>query len=378
MRGRTIILLIIALVLAGGTTMMARVWLSAQRGPQQEAAPIAVPTPAKSVLVARKPIERGQILRPDDLGWQPWPEDGIAKNYILIGTRSPETYSGWVARQPIAAGEPLVETKIVAPGNRGFLSAVLRAGMRAVSVPVTLTSGISGFVFPGDHVDLIVTYSVQDRPTQTPGAAAGTTGPSLEHKISETVLRNIRVIAIDQKLESKPGEATVAKTVTFEITPKQSEIIALANEMGKLSLSLRSLVPDPDETESEVHNTPAAAVGISAAGNFHQISDTHPVNDGHAISDGQAINDGPPLNDGHAVNDGHAINDRHTANDARPVNDSSAAPPKAPHSESYTVDSDISPLLHSPNTDKSGSADTGGITILRGGQSTATSVVQQP
>jgi len=374
MRGRTIILLIVALVLAGGTTIMARMWLSAQRAPQQAAAPIAVPTPAKSVLIARKPIERGQILRPDDLAWQPWPEDGITKNYIVIGTRSPQTYSGWVARQPMAAGEPLTETKIVAPGNRGFLSAVLQPGMRAVSVPVTLTSGISGFVFPGDHVDLIITYSVQDRPTSA--AAQGTTAPSLEHKISETVLRNIRVIAIDQKLESKPGEATVAKTVTFEVTPKQSEIVALANEMGKLSLSLRSLVPDPDETQSEVHNT--SAVGTSAVGNIHQISDTHPVSDGPAINDGHAINDAPPLNDGHAVNDGHAINDQHAANDARPVNDSAAAPPKAPHSESYTVDSDISPLLHSPGTSQPGSADTGAVTILRGGASTVTSVVQKP
>ena len=171
MRGRTIILLIVALVLAGGTTMLARVWLAAQNAPKQEAAPIVVPTPAKSVLIARKPIERGQILRPDDLAWEPWPEGGIAKNYILLGMRSPETYSGWVARQPIAVGEPLIESKIVAPGNRGFLSAVLHPGMRAVSVPVTVTSGISGFVFPGDFVDLIVTYAVQDRPR--PGAAPG-------------------------------------------------------------------------------------------------------------------------------------------------------------------------------------------------------------
>jgi pilus assembly protein CpaB len=183
-------------------------------------------------------------------------------------------------------------------------------------VPVTVTSGIAGFVFPGDQVDLIVTYSIQDRPV--PGQAPGTTGPLLEHKISETVLRNVRVIAIDQKLESKPGEATVAKTATFEVTPKESEIVALANEMGKLSLSLRSLVPGPDELK-------------------HQVSDSSV--------------DSP----------------------------TEAEAPDSPHAETYTVDSDISPLLHGPNNGpkQGGGSDSGSVTILRGGQSTATSVVQQ-
>jgi pilus assembly protein CpaB len=316
MRARTLVLLLVALVLAGGTTMMARVWLASQRAVKQEAAPIAVPTPSKSVLIARSTIQRGQIMRPDDLAWEPWPEGGIDKNYILLGSRTPETYAGWVARQPIAAGEPLIESKIVAPGNRGFLAAVLHPGMRAVSVPVTVTSGIAGFVFPGDQVDLIVTYSIQDRPV--PGQAPGTTGPLLEHKISETVLHNVRVIAIDQKLDSKPGEATVAKTATFEVTPKESEIIALANEMGKLSLSLRSLVPGPEELK-------------------HQVSDSSVVN-------------------------------------------SSTEAPNSPLSETYTVDSDISPLLHGPNNSPKqggGSLDGGNVTILRGGQSTVTSVVQQ-
>jgi pilus assembly protein CpaB len=313
MRARTVILLIVALILAGGTTMIARVWLASQRSARQEAAPIAVPTPAKSVLIARSSIERGQILKPSDLAWEQWPEGGLDKHYILLGTRTPETYSGWVARQPISAGEPLTEAKIIAPGNRGFLSAVLRPGLRAVSVPVTVTSGISGFVFPGDMVDLIVTYSVQDRPV--PGQQ--TTGPLLDHKISETVLRDIRVIAIDQKLDSKPGEATVAKTATFEVTPKESEIIALANEMGKISLSLRSLVPGPDELKQE-------------------IADKSPPS-------------------------------------------SSAEGTASPHSETYTVDSDISPLLHSPGGahGPKGSIENDRITILRGGQSTVTSMVQQ-
>src|SRR5436189_302540 len=237
MRLRTVLLLFIAVGLAGGTAMLARAWLAAQRAAEiAEAAPLALPTPAKSVLVARADVRRGQILKPEDMMWQVWPEGGIDKSYVVLGTRTPESFAGWVARNPVAAGEPVTESKIISPANRGFLAAVLRPGMRAISVPVTLTSGISGFIFPGDQVDLLITYQVPAQNT------AGATG-GYEHKAAETVLHDVRVIAIDQRLESKAGEAVVAHTATMEVTPKQSEIIALAGEIGKLSLSLRSLVP---------------------------------------------------------------------------------------------------------------------------------------
>jgi pilus assembly protein CpaB len=256
MRARTLLLIVVALILAGGTTMMARVWLASQRSQPAEASPIAVPTPAKAVLIARTPIQRGQLLKPDDLAWEPWPEGGIDKNYVVIGSKTPDAFSGWVARLPISAGEPITDAKIIPPGNRGFLAAVLRAGRRAVSVPVSVTSGISGFVFPGDQVDLIVTYAVQEMPR--PGQTQN--GPLLEHKVSETVLRDIRVIAIDQKLDVKAGEANAnLKTATLEVTPKESEIVALASDMGKLSMSLRSLVPGPGEAKQEIADLPSDA-----------------------------------------------------------------------------------------------------------------------
>jgi pilus assembly protein CpaB len=110
--------------------------------------------------------------------------------------------------------------------------------MRALSVPVTITSGIAGFIFPGDQVDLMLTYAVP----------AAVLGGGFEHKAIETVMRNVRVIAIDQRLESKPGEAVPAHTATFEVTPKQSEVIALASKIGEMFLTLRSLVPSPQET----------------------------------------------------------------------------------------------------------------------------------
>src|SRR5712671_714513 len=240
MRLRTLLLLFLAVGLAGGTAMLARAWLAAQRAAEiAEASPMALPAPAKSVLVARTEIRRGQIMKPEDLSWQVWPEGGLDKSYVVLGTRTPESFAGWVARNPISAGEPLSETKIIAPGNRGFLAAVLRPGMRAISIPVTITSGISGFIFPGDQVDLMITHAIP----AGPGGSGG-----YEHKAAETVLRDVRVIAIDQRLESKAGEAVVAHTATMEVTPKQSEIIALAGEIGKLSLSLRSLVPAVGDT----------------------------------------------------------------------------------------------------------------------------------
>jgi len=238
MRARTLILFLVAMVLAGGTAMLVRSWLAQQRTVEAEAAPMPPPPVQKSVLVARGPISRGQILKPADLTWQMWPDGGLDRAYIQKGAKTIEDLAGWVARDPFGPGEPITETKIVAPGSRGFLAAVLRPGMRAVSVPVTRTSGISGFVFPGDQVDILTTHALQ---------ASGGKGAPLQHQASETVLHDVRVLAVDQKLESKGGEAIVAQTATLEVTPKQSEIIAVASEMGKLSLSLRSLVTPPGE-----------------------------------------------------------------------------------------------------------------------------------
>jgi pilus assembly protein CpaB len=294
MRLRSLILFIVALALAGGTTVIARGWLSQQAA--RAAASVTVPkaAPAKSVLVARRTLARGQILKAQDFVWQVWPNGGLDPAYILSGSRPITAFAGWVAREPIAAGDPITEAKIVAPGNRGFLAAVLKPGMRAVSVPITVTSGISGFVFPGDRVDLLITYPVRLKNSK---------GDPTQHKAAETVLRGVRVIAIDQKLAGKDGEAVVAHTATLEVTPKQSEIIAVASEMGQLSLSLRSLVNSSDPQLAD------------STGGKHKVT--------------------------------------------------------------YTLDSEVSPLIPNP---LSGKGDSGGgvVTILRGGQQSVQPVASQP
>jgi pilus assembly protein CpaB len=255
MRARTLILIVLALVLAGGTAFLASSYLNSQRQTiVREAEPLKIEKPAKSVLVAHVDIKRGQILRPEDTSWQIWPEGGIDKNYVVLGgppvpPKTPESFAGSVARNSIPAGEPITEGRVIAPGNRGFMAAVLRPGMRAISVPVTITSGIAGFIFPGDQVDLMLTYVVP----------AASLGPGFEHKAVETVLRNVRIIAVDQRMESKAGEAVPAHTATLEVTPKQGEVIALASKIGEMSLALRSLVPTSQEASATEQATAETA-----------------------------------------------------------------------------------------------------------------------
>jgi pilus assembly protein CpaB len=231
-RGRTVILFAIALLCAGGTAVLVRSWL-AHRPPVVSAPALAPPqAPQKSILVARDAIARGRILKPSDLAWRPWPVAAIAGEFFVSGGQPEKSFVGWVAREPFVAGEPILKAKILAPGDRGFLAVVLKPGMRAVSVAVDQISDVSGFVFPGDRVDLLVSLSL-------PAEANG----GYQHKAAATAVRDIRVLAIDQRLDSKDGQAVVARTVTLEVTPKQSEIVTLAAEMGKLALSLRSFEP---------------------------------------------------------------------------------------------------------------------------------------
>ena len=239
----------IALLVAGVMVFFGRHWLGfAAQQPAPVAAPSAPsqrlakpslteapqPAPALQVLVARTDIRTGQIVKPDDLRWQAWPDGTISPTYIIEGRRPLSDFVGAVARAPISAGEPITEGRVVLSGTRGFMAAVLQPGMRAVSVQVSATSGVSGFIFAGDRVDLILTHVYEKDAVK-------------ERQASETVLRDIRVIAMDQRLDMRPGEAPqVAKTATLEVTPKQAEIIMVAAEMGKLSLALRSLQEPAD------------------------------------------------------------------------------------------------------------------------------------
>ena len=236
-------LLIGALLMAGISAFMARSMFSGASAPQASAAGATVQV-GPQILVATKPLPVGTIIDPDSFRYQPWPKELIDKAYYLKGETAPQSLSGTVVRYAITAGQPITQGALVKPGDRGFLAAALGPGMRAVTVSMTNPGGVAGFVFPGDRVDLMLTSDV-------PG---GGDGPPL--KTTETIIRNLRVLATDQRTNStsEDGKSPVVaySTVTLEVTPKISEKIAVAQTMGTLSLALRSIADNTAELERAI------------------------------------------------------------------------------------------------------------------------------
>lgn len=236
---RRIIVLLVAVVAAGATAMYARSWIEGQ---QNNITVVAAPAPEEvyEVLVADANLPAGTFVKPQHLRWQRWPTDDVPSTYVLKGARAKDAMVGAVVRRGIAEGFPITDGSVVKPGERGFLAAVLAPGMRAVSLPINATSSNAGLIFPGDRVDLIL--------TQTLGAADGAT----TRRVSETVLRDIRIIAMGTETSDETGKDKnheKAKTATFEVEPRVAEKITLLSELGKLSLSLRSLANDNAEAE---------------------------------------------------------------------------------------------------------------------------------
>jgi len=239
---RTVLLLLFALSAAAVTAYFARNWIASQRAAWENQAPAQAEAPAfpvKEVLAAKEDLVTGTFVKPEHLKWQQWPEDGVNDGYLVKGEATEQDLEGAVVRSHLFAGEPITKSRVVHPGERGFLAAVLEVGQRAVSVPVDATSGISGLVFPGDTVDVILTFqtTVKDEDTDE----------NLTRYFSETLLHDIRVLAIDQAVENVDGMAKVAKTATLEVEPKQAEKVSLALEIGTLSLSLLSLAREEED-----------------------------------------------------------------------------------------------------------------------------------
>ncbi|HEV3492309.1 MAG TPA: Flp pilus assembly protein CpaB [Reyranella sp.] len=248
MNSKRIVFLLLAVIVAGTTAFLARAWLQSERAAiaAQMGGQHPVSKPAVQVLVARAAIHTGQLVKPDDLRWQPWPQGNLPPSYIVEGKRPIGDFVGAVARSQFHVGEPIVESDIVMPGSRGFLAAVLKPGLRAVSIPATATSTVSGFIYAGDRVDVLLTHAL--------------IGQNGQHNATETILRNARVIAMDQKLDYTPGDKPdVAKTATLELTAKQTEIVTLAVKMGDLSLVLRSLQDPADEERDSASGEDATA-----------------------------------------------------------------------------------------------------------------------
>ena len=243
---RKLILIVFALLITGSTVWFVRNW-AGQRTPTPETAQVEAQPVQQNVriLVAVTDLPAGTLVQEQHMKWQAWPEDDdIEDLYVVENVRPLEDFVGTVVRHGVAAGEPVTDSRMIKPGQSGFLAAVLNPGKRAVSIPVDMTSGIAGFVFPGDRVDVILTHAL----VQESEVEGETSAP---RRASETILTDVRVVAMDQSTNDQNQEASVRRVATLEVSPKGAEIVAVAKELGGLSLSLRALARVEDKEKSK-------------------------------------------------------------------------------------------------------------------------------
>jgi len=208
------------------------------------------------VLVARSAIGVGTAVNKDDLKWQSWPKDGANSGYIIQSKQKKAItlYAGSIARVSFLPGEPIKKQKLIKASNGGVMAAIVRKGMRAVSTPIREETAAGNFIQPSDRVDVILTRKMRKE-----------NGQGSQH-VSDTIFRNVNVLAIGQNIEMKGGKKVAAgKTATLELTPEQSETMALARSMGELTLSLRSLAEASrnGSAESDVPLNAERSSGIS-------------------------------------------------------------------------------------------------------------------
>lgn len=241
---KKLVLLVVALLIAAGTAFVARSMFAGASAPQAEAVPVEPKGP--KVLVAQRALPVGTIVTADAVSFQAWPQELVKDAYFIDGEADMAKLLGTVVRFPLTAGQPVTQGSLVAPGDRGFLAAALGPGMRAVTIPVSAKTGVGGFVFPGDRVDLVLTQKVKGEDE----------GDGLQ--TAETILRNLRVLATDQATDSEVVEGKTVvrdfRTVTLEVTPRIAEKVAVAQQIGEISLSLRSIADNQGEFERILAN----------------------------------------------------------------------------------------------------------------------------
>ena len=231
---RKIMLIVGALVIAIGAAFGVNQMMRGASAPEARAA-AAPEITGPMILVATRQLPVGTIIGPDSFRFQPWPKELVEKAYFMKEKTDVNTLVGTVVRYPITAGQPLTQGALVHPDDRGFLAAALGPGMRAVTVKVSQEQGVAGFVFPGDRVDVLLAQTIEVK--------EGSSYPDDQIFTAETIVRNVRVLATDQRYdaEDETGKTPVRTfgSVTLEATPDLAERIAVAQSMGKLSLALR-------------------------------------------------------------------------------------------------------------------------------------------
>ena len=250
MNAARVIVLVIALAAGGLAAMLAS---RSDPPPPTIAPPPQAQIETTEVLVAKDDVGVGQTLTTENMVWQTWPASNIGSQFIQKRNK-PEAIgemSGSIVRIAFAGGEPIREAKVIKAGTSGYIAALLLPGMRAIAMEISPEAGAGGFILPNDHVDVILTRI--ERVSQE------------EFFTAETILADVRVLAIDQTVEEKNGQRViVGKIATVALSPRQTETLALARRMGSLSLALRGLrdvsQPTADGTDSAVANRQSISV----------------------------------------------------------------------------------------------------------------------
>jgi len=284
MRVVVIALVFAAVILAGGTAFLLKSYLSSQ---EAEIASMAPKAPTTQVLVAKSDVPAGTVINPGNTEWRDWPEDALEGDY-LVKTRDADpltsiTKDKHVTRRAMLKGDPITMAKLYQSDNAGFMRGSLRPGMRAIAVKSTVDSASSGFILPGDQVDIILTHNLLRRAMERTGETSDKF-VGLEFT-SETILQDIQVLAVDQNVDELQNGAVISKTILLEVTPKQAEIVNTAKVMGTIYLALRSA--EPGDVKSGTHFTTDVEVSPMLS-NFKSFLS------GSDAPDGKAAIDAPP------------------------------------------------------------------------------------
>ncbi|MYN13501.1 Flp pilus assembly protein CpaB [Pusillimonas sp. TS35] len=250
-----------ALLILGAAVLalMARVLFASMMG---NAAPA---DPQVQIRVAAGDLPAGLLLRNEDIAWQAVPKSRLPQGALVQGTPAADDMGGVLVRHDMKTGARLLAQDVIRPDAAGFLAAVLKPGMRAVSVPIDIVSGNAGLIQPGDYVDMILTQTTRAKDN------ANVNESRARSVVSETVIENVRVIAVGSVFQLSKSEAvevnrnkTPARTVTIEVAPRAAEAVTVASRLGTLSMALRSFAVADRNASSDAQAGSIVAWGESA------------------------------------------------------------------------------------------------------------------
>jgi pilus assembly protein CpaB len=257
------------LIITGVLTLLAGLAISVLSFRQHQAALEGVPKPEvahQSVLVAAHPIGTGSLLRPEDMVWKDMTASEVPPGSVVHNGAAETDFVGAVSRRDFQANEPLLASALVKPNNRGFLAVVLTPGNVAMSIGVDPPQSVGGLIMPGDHVDVLLSQTFGEQTTDTP-----------HRNVGETILRDVRVIAVDQTLSvlARPAVADVRiggaadphipRTITLDVTDRQAQVLAVASQLGKIGIAVRALGAADGGQPNQRIETPTWAADVSPA-----------------------------------------------------------------------------------------------------------------